>query len=85
MAEARNFDRRAYPAVMRSSILFATSSPAKKRSFSIPRFARSHQGRHLRRTGEDLGELAVGCGLSHARDVKAFVSKVMVFDKPAVA
>ena len=33
---------------------------------------------------EDFSALATGCGLTHVRDVKAFVSKVMVFDKPAV-
>jgi ubiquinone/menaquinone biosynthesis C-methylase UbiE len=33
---------------------------------------------------EDLGALASGCGLTHTRDVNTFVSKVMVFDKPAV-
>ena len=33
---------------------------------------------------EDFSALATGCGLTHIRDVKAFVSKVMVFDKPAV-
>jgi ubiquinone/menaquinone biosynthesis C-methylase UbiE len=33
--------------------------------------------------GEDFGALATSCGLRHVRDVKAFVSKVMVFDKPA--
>jgi ubiquinone/menaquinone biosynthesis C-methylase UbiE len=33
---------------------------------------------------EDFGSLAQNCGLKHIRDVKAFVSKVMVFDKPAV-
>jgi ubiquinone/menaquinone biosynthesis C-methylase UbiE len=33
---------------------------------------------------EDFSALATGCGLAHIRDVKAFVSKVMVFDKPAV-
>jgi ubiquinone/menaquinone biosynthesis C-methylase UbiE len=33
---------------------------------------------------EDFGALASGCGLTHTRDVNAFVSKVMVFDKPAV-
>jgi ubiquinone/menaquinone biosynthesis C-methylase UbiE len=31
---------------------------------------------------EDFHALAAGCGLSHVRNVKAFVSKVMVFDKP---
>jgi ubiquinone/menaquinone biosynthesis C-methylase UbiE len=31
---------------------------------------------------EDFRALAAACGLAHARDVKAFVSKVMVFDKP---
>jgi ubiquinone/menaquinone biosynthesis C-methylase UbiE len=36
-------------------------------------------------TKEDFSALAKGCGLTHVREVKAFVSKVMVFDKPGVA
>jgi len=36
-------------------------------------------------TSEGFRALATNCGLTHIRDVKAFVSKVMVFDKPAVA
>jgi ubiquinone/menaquinone biosynthesis C-methylase UbiE len=31
---------------------------------------------------EDFGAIAGDCGLAHVRDVNAFVSKVMVFDKP---
>jgi ubiquinone/menaquinone biosynthesis C-methylase UbiE len=31
---------------------------------------------------EDFRALAAACGLAHVRDVNAFVSKVMVFDKP---
>jgi len=31
---------------------------------------------------EDFGAIAGACGLSHTRDLNAFVSKVMVFDKP---
>lgn len=31
---------------------------------------------------EDFGAMARDCGLIHVRDVNAFVSKVMVFDKP---
>jgi ubiquinone/menaquinone biosynthesis C-methylase UbiE len=31
---------------------------------------------------EDFRALAAACGLAHVRNVKAFVSKVMVFDKP---
>jgi ubiquinone/menaquinone biosynthesis C-methylase UbiE len=31
---------------------------------------------------EDFGAIATSCGLAHVRDVNAFVSKVMVFDKP---
>jgi ubiquinone/menaquinone biosynthesis C-methylase UbiE len=31
---------------------------------------------------EDFGGIAAACGLTHTRDVNAFVSKVMVFDKP---
>ena len=34
---------------------------------------------------EDFSALATDCGLTHIRDVTAFVSKVMVFDKPAMA
>jgi ubiquinone/menaquinone biosynthesis C-methylase UbiE len=34
---------------------------------------------------EDFAAIASACGLSHRRDVMAFVSKVMVFDKPAAA
>ncbi len=33
---------------------------------------------------EDFRALAAGCGLSHVRSVRAFVSKVMVFDKSSV-
>jgi ubiquinone/menaquinone biosynthesis C-methylase UbiE len=32
---------------------------------------------------EDFGAIAEACGLGHIRDRNAFVSKVMVFDKPA--
>lgn len=31
---------------------------------------------------EDFGAIGRACGLTHARDVDAFVAKVMVFDKP---
>ena len=34
-------------------------------------------------TTENFPALAVDCGLTHIREVKAFVSKVMVFDKTA--
>ena len=34
-------------------------------------------------TNEDFCALAADCGLTYARSVNAFVSKVMVFDKPA--
>lgn len=34
---------------------------------------------------EDFPAMARACGLAHVRDVKAFVSKVMVFDKPVLA
>jgi ubiquinone/menaquinone biosynthesis C-methylase UbiE len=36
-------------------------------------------------TTEDFRSIARASGLTHVRDVKAFVSKVMVFDKPAKA
>jgi ubiquinone/menaquinone biosynthesis C-methylase UbiE len=32
---------------------------------------------------EDFGAIAESCGLAHVRDVNAFISKVMVFDKVA--
>jgi ubiquinone/menaquinone biosynthesis C-methylase UbiE len=34
-------------------------------------------------TNEDFPKLAADCGLTYVRTVNAFVSKVMVFDKPA--
>ena len=34
---------------------------------------------------EDFSRMAADCGLAHVRDINAFVSKVMVFDKPARA
>jgi ubiquinone/menaquinone biosynthesis C-methylase UbiE len=37
------------------------------------------------RSTADFGAIARACGLTHVRNVKAFVSKVMVFDKPAAA
>jgi SAM-dependent methyltransferase len=33
---------------------------------------------------EDFGAIAKSCGLAHVRDVNAFISKVMVFDKKAL-
>src|SRR2546423_14415451 len=49
-----------------------------------------HEPYYVGYTNEDFSALATSCGLTHIRDVKAFVSKVMVFDKlagraPAVA
>ena len=44
-----------------------------------------HEPYYKSYTREDFSALATGCGLTHIRDVKAFVSKVMVFDKPAAA
>ena len=44
-----------------------------------------HEPYYRSYTKEDFSALAAACGLAHIRDVKAFVSKVMVFDKPAVA
>jgi len=42
-----------------------------------------HEPYYVSYTNEDFSALAAGCGLTHIRDVKAFVSKVMVFDKRA--
>ena len=43
-----------------------------------------HEPYYRSYTNEGFGTLAAGSGLTHFRDVTAFVSKVMVFDKPAV-
>jgi len=42
-----------------------------------------HEPYYRSYTNVDFSALAAGCGLKHIRDVKAFVSKVMVFDKAA--
>ena len=44
-----------------------------------------HEPYYRSYTREDFSLLATGCGLTHVRNVKAFVSKVMVFDKPVMA
>jgi ubiquinone/menaquinone biosynthesis C-methylase UbiE len=44
-----------------------------------------HEPYYTSYTTEDFDELAGACGLTHVRDVKAFVSKVMVFDKRVAA
>jgi hypothetical protein len=44
-----------------------------------------HEPYYRSYTNEDFSVLASRCGLSHTRDVKAFVSKVMVFDKLIMA
>jgi ubiquinone/menaquinone biosynthesis C-methylase UbiE len=41
-----------------------------------------HEPFYLSYIEEDFGALARECGLTRVRDVQAFVSKVMVFDKP---
>ncbi len=40
-----------------------------------------HEPYYASYINEDFSALAAGCGLTHIRNVKAFVSKVMVFDK----
>ncbi|HML07935.1 MAG TPA: class I SAM-dependent methyltransferase [Xanthobacteraceae bacterium] len=42
-----------------------------------------HEPYYLSYTDEDFCALAADHGLTHVRDVKAFISKVMVFDKPS--
>ena len=41
-----------------------------------------HEPYYASYRNEDFTALAASCGLEHIRDIKAFVSKVMVFDKP---
>jgi len=41
-----------------------------------------HEPYHVSYLKEDFGAMAIDCGLKHIRDVNAFASKVMVFDKP---
>ena len=40
-----------------------------------------HEPYYASYISEDFSALAADCGLTHIRDVNAFVSKVMVFDK----
>ena len=40
-----------------------------------------HEPYYVSYLKEDFGAIATACGLTHIRDVNAFVSKVMVFDK----
>ena len=48
----------------------------------LERFPRNyHEPYYKSYVGEDFSSLAAGCGLVHCRNVTAFVSKVMVFDK----
>jgi ubiquinone/menaquinone biosynthesis C-methylase UbiE len=42
-----------------------------------------HEPYYASYINEDFGAIARACDLTHIRDTKAFVSKVMVFDKPA--
>jgi ubiquinone/menaquinone biosynthesis C-methylase UbiE len=42
-----------------------------------------HEPYYASYVDESFGAIANACGLTHVRDVKAFVSKVMVFDKAA--
>jgi hypothetical protein len=42
-----------------------------------------HEPYYMSYTNEDFSALRISSGLTHIRDVKVFVSKVMVFDKPA--
>ena len=44
---------------------------------------RYHEPYYQSYMGEDFPAIARGCGLVHRGDTKAFVSKVMVFDKEA--
>ena len=44
-----------------------------------------HEPYYAGYTTENFGAIARACGLTHIRDVKAFVSKVMVFDKSVAA
>jgi ubiquinone/menaquinone biosynthesis C-methylase UbiE len=44
-----------------------------------------HEPYYASYTKEDFSELAAECGLASVENTKAFVSKVMVFDKPTTA
>jgi ubiquinone/menaquinone biosynthesis C-methylase UbiE len=41
-----------------------------------------HEPYYMSYIEEDFGAIGGACGLTHTRDIDAFVSKVMVFDKP---
>jgi len=42
-----------------------------------------HEPNYRSYLDEEFGAIAESCGLAHVRDVNAFISKVMVFDKTA--
>lgn len=42
-----------------------------------------HEPYYMSYIEEDFGAIGGACGLTHTRDIDAFISKVMVFDKPA--
>jgi ubiquinone/menaquinone biosynthesis C-methylase UbiE len=42
-----------------------------------------HEPYYVSYLKENFSEVARACGLTHRRNVRAFVSKVMVFDKPS--
>ena len=44
-----------------------------------------HEPYYKSYANEDFGALAARCGLTHIRNIAAFVSKVMVFDEPEAA
>ena len=49
----------------------------------LERFPQSyHEPFYVSYLKEDFDATAAACGLTHVRNIKAFVSKVMVFDKP---
>jgi ubiquinone/menaquinone biosynthesis C-methylase UbiE len=41
-----------------------------------------HEPYYISYIDEDFGAIGMACGLTHKRDVDAYMSKVMVFDKP---
>ena len=73
---------------------YLSDNPLNVRFWHIAAFAaQQNLGRYWANSGQTgahqprlmstrFGAIAKVCGLTHIRDVKAFVSKVMVFDKP---
>jgi hypothetical protein len=64
-----------------SWILFNSATSQTMMSYWSSSRQSYHEPYYLSYLNEDFAALAARCGLVHVRNVSAFISKVMVFDK----